>query len=435
MGIRRFIAVTAAVLAAAVLTCCTSLSLNGPDILTPPRAAGSRAELQSLIEQDAGGSYTFITPAAGEYKSGVTMHDFDGDGVEEAAALYTAANGTARLLIAAVQGNSYRLVDSCELSSANVGRISFADVDADGMDELFIGCDTGSPAAKLSVCFITDKIEKEDISEGFSGFVTGDFDGNSASDVLILFPVNVEAAAKASLTVYSDGAFTEKSSCEIDPDIAAYARLSFGAVNASLSGAFIDGVNEDGKYTTQLVYYDPSTHSLINPLLIYSVYDKTLRSSKIFSSDVNGDGTTEIPFCETMAHTKDEDASQVCTAVRWCSCEPKQMTVTPVSEAVLCDAMGFMLTLRPDTLDTVTARCADRSSMTLYSLRDGEAKSVLGQQLLTVKYYDKGDFDSSQTVEMVICESETGIYTCLLSDGAGFTYDEIINSFKLTKDI
>ena len=128
MRIRRLTAVICT--AAVLLSGCTSLSLNGHDILAPPKAAGSRAELQKIIEKDSGGKYTLISPAAGDNKSSVINHDFDNDGNEETVALYTAADGTARVLAATEKGSSYSLIGSSQLSSANVSAVAFANVDA-----------------------------------------------------------------------------------------------------------------------------------------------------------------------------------------------------------------------------------------------------------------------------------------------------------------
>ena len=94
MRIQRLLATALATL---LLSGCTSLSLSGPDILAPPKAAGRRAEIQSLIEKDSGGAYALIYPTSGSYKSGIVMIDTDADGTEEAVALYTAADGTPRI--------------------------------------------------------------------------------------------------------------------------------------------------------------------------------------------------------------------------------------------------------------------------------------------------------------------------------------------------
>ena len=64
MKVQRMLA--AVMITAVLLTGCTSLSLNDPDILTPPKAGGDRAQVQSIIEKDAKGAYTLIYPESGE---------------------------------------------------------------------------------------------------------------------------------------------------------------------------------------------------------------------------------------------------------------------------------------------------------------------------------------------------------------------------------
>lgn len=427
MRMRRLTAVICT--AAVLLSGCTSLSLNGHDILAPPKAAGSRAELQKLIEKDAGGSYSLITPVSGDNKSSVINHDFDNDGNDEAVAMYTAADGTSRVLAAAARGSSYSLIGSSELSSANISSVSFADVNADAADELIVSCDAGSQAATLSVFFPSEEMTSVKAAGGFSGYAAGDLDKDNAADITVFIPASAKATARAAMLTYSDGGFTEAASCEVDPAVEAYAHLSYSGISNGQYGIAADGVNENGEYSTQLIYYDSAAKSLINPLFIYAGYDKTIRTSKIFATATESDGIVKIPYCEPMKHTKDEDITKVCTAVQWNRYDPAQLTAVPSGEAVLCDAMGFMLMLKDDTLDKVTARCADRSSMTLYSAKDDE-KSVLGKALLTINYSDKGEFDSGS--DFVLYESGTGVYTCELSGDSEYSFDDIKNSFRPT---
>ena len=427
MRIRRLTAVICT--AAVLLSGCTSLSLNGHDILAPPKAAGSRAELQKIIEKDSGGKYTLISPAAGDNKSSVINHDFDNDGNEETVALYTAADGTARVLAATEKGSSYSLIGSSQLSSANISAVAFANVDADETDELIISCDTGSQAATLSVFFMNEDMTKIDAAKGFSAFIAGDLDKDNAADITVFIPASAKATAKAAMLSYADGGFTEKASCEADPAVEAYAHLSYGDISGGQYGIAADGVNENGEYSTQLIYFDSATKSLINPLFIYAGYDKTMRTSKIFATATDSDGIIKIPFCEPMRHTKDEDITKVCTAVQWNRYDPAQLTAVPASEAVLCDTMGFMLTLRHSKLDDLTARCDGKASMTLYSVKDDE-KSVLGKALLTINYSDKGEFDSGS--DFVLYESGTGVFSCELSSDSDYSFEDVKNSFRPT---
>ncbi|MBQ1475503.1 MAG: hypothetical protein IIZ32_09415 [Ruminococcus sp.] len=57
---KRYRMIAAVTAVAALLSGCTSLSLNGRDILSPPHAAGDRADIQQMIEKDAGRNYELI---------------------------------------------------------------------------------------------------------------------------------------------------------------------------------------------------------------------------------------------------------------------------------------------------------------------------------------------------------------------------------------
>ncbi len=421
----------AAVTAAMLLSGCRAMSLNGRDILTPPKAAGSRAEIQRMIEEDAGGSCTLIAPAESADQSGILLYDLDRDGTDEAIALYTDNSKAAHVLVARREGSSYRRVGAALLSSPDIHRLSFADVDADGRDELLIQCDAGVPLARLNAYFIGNGLTEVEIAEGCSDYLTGDFDGNIAADVLLLMPPSVEATSKAQLMVYGDGSFSSKSEAETDPTIVSYPKLSFGKLNEDTIGAAVDGVSDGGEYSTQLLYYDMDSHALINPLFLNATYPDTRRSCTLTSTDIDGDGTLEFPMCELMEYQKDEDAEQVCRAVHWCGFDSTQLEPAVKRDAVLSESMGFMLLLKDGMLPTVTARQPDDNTMVLYALTHKGNEPAVGKTQLTVKRYDKGGFDSSLIPEAVLYENNTSVYTYILAEKAVYTDDDVKNSFML----
>lgn len=430
MRIRRLIAASAA--AAVLLSGCTSLSLNSHDILAPPRAAGSRAEIQSMMEKDSGGIYSLIYPVSGDYKSGVVQYDLDHDGVNEVISMYTAADGTARVMAAVSSGGSYSFLGSEELNSSNIGSLCFADIDADGTDELFVSCDAGTSAASLDAYVISDGgIDRISVAGGFTDYVAGDFDGNSAADALILTPPSVEVSAKAVLMVYSDGAFSEKSSCEADQNVVACRKLTFGSISENVPGAAVDGLLSGGGYSTQIFYYDASAHSLLNPLLVYSGYEDTVRASAICSADIDGDGVTEVPVFGHEKHPSGPNGEEACEIAHWSSYSPTALSPQLKLDTILCERMGFMFRLTPgQASDTAAIYTAD-NAVTLYSLTYRNSEPELGGALLTIKRYDKDSFDSSMTAEADLYESNAYIYTYILSEGSSYTHDEVKNSFML----
>lgn len=419
----------AVIIAALMLSGCSSLSLSGPDILAPPRAAGNRAEIQRMVEDDAGGIYSLIYPSAGDYKSGILLHDIDGDGAEEAIALYVAADGTPRMLTAVRDSESYRFLGSTPLRSQSVSSLSFADVNADGKEELLIGSDIGSPLAALDAYVIDGDLPVLPVAEGFVDYVTGDFDGNSSDDILLLNASNGETPAQAVLTVYADGAFSEKSSCLIDETVIAYTRLGFDQIGADIKGAVLDGTPGDGTYHTQAIYYDSASHMLLNPLYVSADYALSARTENVTSADIDGDGITEIPVCTLMEYDKSEDPSLVCSVAHWCVYDAELMELSAKRDALLCTRLSFMLFLSPDYPGAVTARYTADNAVTLYSLTYKDGEAVRGGELLTVKRYEKNSYDSSLTAEGDLYEDARYVYTYILGEGSAFSHDEIENSF------
>lgn len=424
----------AVVTAAVMLTGCTSLSLDDSDILSPPRATGSRAEIQKLIEKDAKGSYQLIYPTSGAYKNGIISYDIDHDGTEDAIAIYTSSDRSPRLLIASGAGNTYRLTGTAPLYSANVSEVRFTDINADTREELIIRYDAGSSSSALEA-FVTDSgISKAKIAEGFSECLFGDFDGNASSDVLVIYPPDGESA-KAVLKVYSDGSFTEKSSCEIDDEITSFVHLRYSVISDDLYGAVLDGKISDGTYTTQLLYYDAAAELLVNPLFMNQSYGESRRTAALTSRDVDDDSIVEVPVCSLLPYTKDEDTDAVCSLVRWSKYVPELMSLSPVQNAVLCDRLGFMLTIAPESLSTLTARYTDESTVTFYKLSYSKSNEpVIGAELLTVRRYGKDGETVIPAGETTLYEDAACTYTYVLGKNSPFTDASVKDSFMLLTD-
>ena len=421
--------ITAAVAAAALLLSgCSSMSLNSSEILAPPRAAGDRAGIQKMIEDDTGGRYELIYPSNSDHKSGVITHDLNADGVDEAVALYKGSDGKAHVMIAEKQGDSYRSAGVEALSSTSVIDLRFADVDGSGREEVIIGCGEDTDSAVLSAFFTDGEPSMVTVAKGFIDYITGDFDGDSRDDILVLIPASAEASAKADLMICGDNGFESKSSCEVDSSIKTYAKLTFSNVNDGQKGALLDGVTPDDKYTTQVLYYDSADKTLINPLFVASGYRDTSRTQKVFSTDIDGDGITEFPLCGLSEHNKKDDISTVCPLVLWCRYETTQLAPVAKDYTMLCDQAGFQLRVDEEQTRTLTARY-DADAFTLHEVEYKDNEPQTGRTILTVRRYEPGSFDSSSSSEVVLYENSTATYTYTLADNSPFTDETVKNSF------
>ncbi len=421
----------AVIISALLLTGCSSMGLGKSEILTPPKASGIRAEVQRLIENDAGGSFTLIYPTDGSNKNGMTLHDINNDGIEEAVALYSAADGTPRILIAQIHDGAFQPLDSAALYSSNISGLSFIDFDGNGREELLLSFDIGTSHAALQTFLIGNDVIASYTEENFINYVTGDFDKDSSTDLLLMTAPGGESSSKAKMLSFSEKGFREMASCEIDPAVASYTALQFGKISGDLSGAAADGALAEGGYTTQMIYYDSAAKILVNPLFLNSNYKRNIRNSPVTCMDIDGDGVLNVPLSSLMDHAKDEDESTVCSVARWNDYDPEQMGLSFRKDAVLCEKFDFMLLFDTDKLKTVTARYSADNAVKLYQVSYKDGEPVLGKELLTVYRYDKSSYDSSLTAQAQLYETTDYTYTYILSEDAPFSHDDIKESFKL----
>lgn len=429
MRLQRILA--AVIITALLLSGCTSLGFGKSEILTPPRASGIRAEVQKLIESDADGAYTLLYPTDGSNKSGMFLHDINNDGIEEAVALYTTADNTSRVLIAQLHDNVFQTIGSADIYSADVSELSFIDFDGNGREELLLGFAIGTPHAALQTFLTADGVTESTTEEGFVNYVTGDFDKDSSTDILLMMSPESASNAKARLLTFAEKGFSEKSSCEIDPAVISYTGLQFNKISNDLYGAAADGKLGEGEYTTQLIYYDSAAKILVNPLYLNSNYKRNTHTCAVTCMDIDGDGVLNIPLSSVMDHAKDEDKSTVCNVARWNDYDPEQMGLSFKRDAVLCEKLDFMLLFDTDKLKAVTARYSADNAVTLYNINYKNSEPVLGREQLTVYRYDKSSYDSSRTAQAQLYETAEYTYTYILSEDSDFFHDDIKDSFML----
>lgn len=429
------IRVVAAMLLCALLTGCTGLSLSDHDLLIPPRAEGDQAEIQSLIEASAGGSYSLIYPSGGKYTSAVILHDTDGDEADEAVALYRNRDGGAHVLFAGKANGRYAVLGESDLGANLVNSVSFADLNGDGREEILIHYPgSGSPLGTLAVFDAASDFARADLPSSCTAYLAGDFNADGLSELLLLSTMNTVATATARLVAYDGGSLNELGSCETDSQVTAYAKLRFGRIGDGISGAIIDGVNAAGEYTTQVIYFDPASGSLVNPLFIYGEYERTRRTAAITSTDADRDEVIEIPIVEYADYAPGEDMISVCRKVVWSSYSPTILALTAEKTALLCDPFGFLFNLSGDRVGAVTARYADDATVCFYTWEFIDGELSLGTKLLTIRRCSKSDYHNGYVIEAKLCETNTEVYTYVIEDRENylsFTDEEVTGSFAL----
>lgn len=430
MKIKRIIT---AALCCLLLTGCSDMSLTGNDILSPPENVGPQSVMQDLIRDSVGSAYTPVHPASGAYRNAVVTHDVDGDGTDETIALCRTKSGITHIVILYSDGSDYACRGKATVRSTEIERLDFADPDADGREEIILSYpDSAAGMYSLTVIRVDDEVTQSDMTACCSTYRIEDFDGDGTSDILLLSLSDNLGAASAKLLAYTGGALSVRASCETDSRLIRYDAVTCGAVSEGVSGVFVDGSNSSGELTTQVIYYDRAAASLLNPLFLYTGYESTRRTERIYSGDIDGDGLIELPVISPCDSGEKEPRDTVCSRLTWNNCSAADMALLSKRTAILCEDQGYLFNISPARVGSVTARYTDADTVALYvwEFRAGEMRCT--DRLLTIRRCAKDAYDPSADDAAVLGETDAAVYLCEVGEtksGLGYTVEEARECF------
>ena len=181
----------AAILLLAVIFSGCSDSLSGnTDIMRPPRVTGDKAGIQNLIEMQAGGKYIYKYPQSGEYRSAITMKDIDGDGTDEAIAIFVTNSdqNTIQIMFMKEIDGIWSSMGCYSCNCSGVKNIMFADLNGDGVLETLIGFSNyGTNSNQLIMYYMkNNSMEYLSINKPYTDILIDDFTGSGMDEIMLL---------------------------------------------------------------------------------------------------------------------------------------------------------------------------------------------------------------------------------------------------------
>lgn len=420
------------------LSGCTPFTLEDSDIMCPPKATGEKAKLQKLIDKETSGSYILKYPKNGANRSSIITQNFDSDEDEEAIAFYSEKDdGNIHALFVDIIDDEYCTIDELIFEASNIDRVDFADLDGDKKNEIMIGYSTATTTqSTLDIFTYNEEITQYNTSCIYSSLVCGDFNLDHKDDVLLVSLYSGDIAAQAKLMVHAgDNTLSQLSSTELDSDILSLADIKYTQISYGTYGAVIDGINSNGDFTTQVVFFDPKQPSLINPLFSYSGYSSTRRSTQVCSADINKDELVEIPICSLFSFDQSEDINKVLRRIDWSNFDSNTFDLSVAQSSLLCTADGYILTMPSKWSDTVTGTYNSKERETIiYAYEYKNDKLALTDQLLTIKAFSVDTFSKDNSGFTEFLRTGSTVYTYRIGNAENFlsiTGDEVSSLFSL----
>ncbi len=301
---RALALLTAALLA--LLPGCAAVGGSVEGLLRAPRLSGETSAVQRALAAHEEGNVTFKYPASGEFLTPVLFGDWDGDGQQEAAVLYTTDTATnAFVAILEPEGEGgWRVVQTAEGLSGEVSSVQTAHLrDADSL-QMLVGYGSPQGDSYLVVYLYSDGALQTVISRSYSEMLLTSITGKAdTQDLVLALPSQGEnAGIDLELLTNTEEGFRSAQTLAVgEGQLTACAALSAGVGADGLPYLVVDGWS--GTSATSLVSnfvsYNSETGFLNTalPEALSDPYTVTLRyDTQLTSRDIDGNGTIDIPI-------------------------------------------------------------------------------------------------------------------------------------------
>ncbi len=305
------------ILVISVLCLCSGCSLNFfsvESLMSPPAQSGKNGDVQAAFEKlSANKNIQLKTPVSGDYQTAFVLFDVNGDSVEEAFVFYSDSSVDASVRLAFLECINDTWVISMDIKGggSSVYDISFRDMDNDGLHEIFVGWSLyNNPITKVVSIY--------ELAQGENGVYTLNTLGNEyynaktfidfnndGNDDLVLVHLDDSREIQDSyfrcFSLSGSGALVKYGEVKLASVISSVSKIQTDTVtvnNEKTNRIFIDCLKSDSTMFTELVCWN--TEKLKPFRAVKKPTDGTLRSSRVFCQDIDGDGILEIPVNSKM---------------------------------------------------------------------------------------------------------------------------------------
>ncbi len=396
-----------------LLAGCSDISFGEQTILRPPRATGDKAEIQTVIKEQAGSDYMLKYPQTGDYRSAVTLFETGHKNNEYAVALYSTENNTKlNISIISHTGEKWECLGSFSNAATGVDRIIFEDLNNDGSDEILVGWSTYNAGQNtLSAYSIEDETIREmTIDESYTEIIITDITQDKSEDIILLSLRNDQTPSTARILQYSEQEKRPigKFSTVLDSEVTAFVNIQCGKIDAEDECIVIDGSKNNGQLTTQVLRFDSENQLLLNPLVTQNengaVVNSTTRKNAATSRDINNDGIVEVPVVTQMSAPRNTDAGSVCSITSWKQIDTSDDSLKTILNTVMNYTDGYYLIIPDSWNGKVTGISNAENREINFYVWDAESSS-LGDRLLTICRFTRSDWDKADKDKYIKIES------------------------------
>ena len=294
--------VLALVFSALILTGCSSYG-DVETLLRAPQLSGESSALQKALNSYLGGSATLKYPASGDFLSPFAFGDWDGDGEDEAAVLYTADTTGSNVCLAVLEPSgedSWRVSRTVEGLSSEVENFNTANLKNAESQQLVVGYNSAQGDSYCVVYQYDGENITTVISQSYTQLLLADLTGKKdTTDLVLALPENEMGGVTLQLLTNVDGEFRSIQTLALGAgSYNGCAALHAGTGRDDAAYLVMDAWADGNAMVSDIILYDAESGSLqpYHPPGLSDPQRSTLRyHTELLSRDIDGNGTVDIP--------------------------------------------------------------------------------------------------------------------------------------------
>ena len=321
----RAAAVLLAALFTALLTGCSFVggTVNLDELLRAPQLSGEYSAVQTALNSYLGESAQLRYPTHGDLLSPFLFGDWDGDGTQDAAVLYSATDSS-NVQIAVLQKDAqgkWSVRSTAVGLSDTVDTVSFAAVQNVDTDQIVVGYATSGDTYLAVYAYAGGTLETV-LQQLYTQYLVEDITGSGTEDIILLSS-DAEGQTQVQLLTYGSDGFTSMQVVGLSSDkFSGYASLAAGKGSVRGSYLVLDGwTGANGSYlASSILQYDAETGRMDTAVLpgTSDIYTDSIRYVDCLTSrDIDGDGIVEVPAQGEEAGILNLTQTKRYSFVRW----------------------------------------------------------------------------------------------------------------------
>lgn len=298
---KRIVAIAAMLLLLSTVSGCARFS-NIDELYSLPKPQTEFLQLQKMIDEEIAAGSEYSAPTAGSQRQSIQLVDINGDGVEEALAFLRDNHLAPKICVYQNIGGEYQLVSTITGEGTAVGRVEYADLDGDGIQEIIVSWTMSTDLMLANAYSLKDWSTSVLLSKNCTDFLIGDINGNGSQDVVLL---NFEDAGGSVTAFTTDlaGEITEMSA-KVSSSLESADRFRISSISGGVPAVFVEGHydNKENAGSTYLTDVFAVSDSKLKNLTMNSetMNSYAAREYDVYAYDINGDGALEVPFAERV---------------------------------------------------------------------------------------------------------------------------------------